>query len=201
MKYIGRIITKSKNIEPLDFVEVTDDKEKIDKSIPTLIIGKQTAESIYGKDKIHLLDKKIEDNVYWTFGKLEKRTEFENDLETFNNIILKNLLETVNYVYFNIFTMSMSCIKRFIKYLSNDIDKVIYRFGDHLYVLCNNSVVGISMIDLEYIGIDKNSVIQKIEKNTHNKIINNDYFISKNLKNKLNGNKIIVPYLYFLKEN
>ena len=90
--YIGRIITKGKNLETLDFVEVTTKFEKGDNSIPTLIIGKENAEKIYGKENIHVLDKKIEDNVYWTFGKLERRNDFERDLQSFNKLLLDNLL-------------------------------------------------------------------------------------------------------------
>jgi hypothetical protein len=47
---IGRIITKNKNIDTLDFVDVTSDISSIDNFVPTLIIGKKQAEEIYGKE-------------------------------------------------------------------------------------------------------------------------------------------------------
>ena len=56
---IGRIITKNKNIDTLDFVDVTEHIGNIDNFIPTLIVGKKNAEEIYGKDNVKVLDKKI----------------------------------------------------------------------------------------------------------------------------------------------
>ena len=73
--YIGRIITKNKNINTLDFVDVTKNVGSIDNFTPTLIIGKKKAEEIYGKENIKVLDKKITNNVSWTFDKVERRNE------------------------------------------------------------------------------------------------------------------------------
>ena len=102
--YIGRIITKGKNLETVDFVDITQQLNITDKTVPTLIIGKQNAEKIYGKENVHVLDKKIEDNVYWTFGKLERRNDFERDLLAFNKMLIKKLFKNVNYEYFNVYT-------------------------------------------------------------------------------------------------
>jgi hypothetical protein len=66
---IGRIISNKENIDTLDFVDVTENIGSIDNFIPTLIIGKKKAEEIYGKDNIKVLDKKISQNVSWTFDK------------------------------------------------------------------------------------------------------------------------------------
>ena len=50
--YIGRIITKNKNINTLDFVDVTDNFGSIDNFVPTLVIGKKNAENFFGKHNI-----------------------------------------------------------------------------------------------------------------------------------------------------
>ena len=77
MEYLGRVITNGRKINTIDFVDKTSKYDSIDTSIPTLIIGKALAEKIYGKDKIHILTKKIEDNVFWTYSKTEKRQKYE----------------------------------------------------------------------------------------------------------------------------
>ena len=63
--YLGRIITKSKNVDTIDFVDITNDKSFAkDCTIPTLVIGKKNAQELVGKENIHFLDKKISDNLY-----------------------------------------------------------------------------------------------------------------------------------------
>lgn len=198
MFFLGRIITKNKNLDTFDFIDVTSDVSKIDDSTPTLIIGRSLAESIYGKDKIHLLDKKICDNVYWTFSKLEKRSEYDQCIDKFITSITTSIFNNVKYVYFNIFTKSFSCIKNLIKYVDNDDDKIFYLHNRHLYMLCNNTIVGLSLIDTEYIGICDNKILNKIKSNRHNKIIYNDFFIDRKIKNLLNNCNYIIPYMHQL---
>lgn len=79
--FIGRIITKSKNVDTIDFVDITSDKSSVNGkdgcSIPTLVIGKKNIIDIVGEDNVHYLDKKVANNLYWTFAKTEQRNEYE----------------------------------------------------------------------------------------------------------------------------
>ena len=68
-------------------------------------------------------------------------------------------------------------------------------------MLLNKTVVGVSFDELEYVGISRDKVIERIKSNKNNKIINNDYFISKNMRKYLNNDRIIIPYVYFLAKN
>ena len=199
--YIGRIITKAKNLETVDFVDITQQLDITDKTTPTLIIGKQNAEKIYGKENVHVLDKKIEDNVYWTFGKLERRNDFERDLLSFNKILVKKLFKSVQYEYFNVYTSGYSDIKALLTKIDRNKGNVCYVSDRDLYLLIENSVYGISFRDLNYIGVDKEKVINRIKRNRSNKIITNDYFISKNMKKYINNATFMVPYIYFLSKN
>ena len=199
--YIGRIITKAKNLETVDFVDITQQLDITDKTTPTLIIGKQNAEKIYGKENVHVLDKKIEDNVYWTFGKLERRNDFERDLLSFNKMLVKKLFKSVQYEYFNVYTSGYSDIKALLTKIDRNKGNVCYVSDRDLYLLIEKSVYGISFRDLNYIGVDKEKVINRIKRNRSNKIITNDYFISKNMKKYINNATFMVPYIYFLLKN
>ena len=199
--YIGRIITKGKNLETVDFVDITQQLNITDKTVPTLIIGKQNAEKIYGKENVHVLDKKIEDNVYWTFGKLERRNDFERDLLAFNKMLIKKLFKNVNYEYFNVYTSDYNDVKSLLTKIDKNKGNVCYVSDKDLYLLIGNTVYGISFRDLEYIGVNKDKVINRIKRNRSNKIITNDYFISKNMKKYLNNTRFMVPYMYFLSKN
>jgi hypothetical protein len=197
--YLGRIITKSKNVETIEFVDVTNDKSLAkDCTIPTLDIGKKNIQEIVGKENVHFLNKKVSDNLYWTFAKTEQRNEYEKDLKEFNNILLKRLVSNIQYKYLNIFTEPLSTIKRFIAFMNGNAPKVVYISYTMVYVYFKNTVYGISLTDLSYIGIKRDKVFRKLKQNERNVIITNDYFLTKDVKRYIKGSKILVPYIFFL---
>ena len=78
---------------------ITDEKVKLDKkfnisnslddiidTIPTLIIGLDNAKKL--NTKLNYLDRKIDDNTFWTFNKKEKRVLFEEDLFYFYALVI-----------------------------------------------------------------------------------------------------------------
>lgn len=196
--YIGRIISKNKNIDTLDFVDVTENIGSIDNFIPTLIIGKKKAEDIYGKENIKVLDKKITDNVSWTFDKVEHRNEYERDLKAFNDSLIKTIKKNIKYEFFNIYIEPISRIKKLISFIKSPKIKYIYIFNNHIYMYYNNIVYGISLSDIEYLGINKNRILKLLNSNSSNIIVENHDFLSKKMKQTIKDDKILVPYLYFL---
>ena len=198
MKCIGRIVTNSKTVDTLDYVEVTNNKCGLDFSVPTLIIGKKNAVELFGEDNIKVLDRKIKDNVYWTYGKTEKRNIYEEDLRKFNQNLIKNLSKKVKYTFFNVLSEPLSRIKRYIKFMRSDEEKIVYITDNHVYIFYNNNVFGLSLDDIEYAGIKKEKVIKQIQENPHNIVIDNTKFLSKKMKNYIKDDKILVPYLYFI---
>jgi len=196
--FLGRIITNSKSVDTVNFVDVTNDKSKVNDNIPTIIIGKKLADDIFGADNVHYLNKKLNENLWWTFAKTERRNEYEKDLKEFNSLIVKQLNNCVKYTHINIFTQPLSVIKRLITFVDGDIEKVIYVTNEHIYIYADGKVVGLSVSDLNYIGLSKKRIMDRLSKNHKNTIITNNFFLNKNLKKMVNGNKIIVPYMYFL---
>lgn len=196
---LGRILTKSKKIETIDYVEVTDDFSKAtDTSIPTLIIGKTNVESLFGKDKIHYLDKRISNNVSWTFAKTERRNEFEKDLDKFNKLIINTLIKSISYKFVNIFTTELSDIKKLIRKIDDKTLKVAYVTQNTLYIYNDLMVYGLSIRDLDYVGISKEHLLSRLKKNKNVKLLTNNFFLKKTIKLKTDYSKILVPYLYFL---
>lgn len=198
--YIGRIITKNKNFDTLDFVDITSDATKIDNTIPTLIIGRQTAETLYGSENIHVLDKKVGDNVYWTYSKLERRNDFEKDIEKFNNKLFKNLMSQVVYEYISPFTADYTTVKKVLGCLKDSTDKIVYIFDQHLYILYNDTVYGLSFHEMEYVGIRRDKIMSRVFNGKNVKMVQNTNFLSRNMRKLIKDNKIIIPYTYFLKE-
>lgn len=195
---IGRIISNKENIDTLDFVDVTENIGSIDNFIPTLIIGKKKAEEIYGKENIKVLNKKITSNVSWTFDKVERRNEYERDLKAFNDSLIKTIKKNIKYEFFNIYIEPISRIKKLISFIKSSKIKYLYIFNDHVYMYYNNIVYGISLSDIEYLGINKQRILKLFRSNNSNIIIENNDFLSKKMKQTIKDDKILVPYLYFL---
>lgn len=195
---IGRIISNKENIDTLDFVDVTENIGSIDNFIPTLIIGKKKAEEIYGKENIKVLDKKITNNVSWTFDKVERRNEYERDLKMFNDSLIKTIKKKIKYEFFNIYIEPISRIKKLISFIKSSKIKYIYIFNDHIYMYYNNTVYGISLSDIQYLGINKNRILRLLNSNSSNIIVENHDFLSKKMRQIIKEDKILIPYLYFL---
>lgn len=196
--YIGRIISNKENIDTLDFVDVTKNIGSIDNFIPTLIIGKKKAEEIYGKENIKVLDKKITNNVSWTFDKVERRNEYERDLKIFNDSLIKTIKKNIKYEFFNIYIEPISRIKKLISFIKSPKIKYMYIFNDHIYMYYNNTVYGISLSDIQYLGINKNRILKLLNSNNSNIIVENHDFLSKKMRQIIKEDKILIPYLYFL---
>lgn len=193
--FLGRIISNSKQLDVPFFIEITDKCDNY--SIPTLIIGKKRAIELFGAENIHVLDKKIQENVYWTFAKNERRVDFEEDLKNFINLLAKKIDFAVNYYFINIFTEKYTFLKKFINYIYSDELKSVYVTKKHIYIYSGKSVIGLSRYDLDYIGVDSDKVINKIKSNPKN-IVFTENEIRPDIVKFSKSNNIIVPYLYYI---
>ena len=198
--YLGRVITKSKKVPVVDFVELTPQREVLD-GFPTLIIGKDVAEEMFGSENVKVLDKNISENVMWTFLKTERRSDYEKDVERFNQEVINHLKKQIEYKYFNIFTESVETSKKFIDFLyKNKRRKHIYRNGKHIYVYPEgaNVVYGFSLESVDYIGKSGESAMEKIEENRSNVVFDDDNFIGVKLARRINNDRTLIPYLHFV---
>ena len=204
--YIARIICTNRSVfddleKYIEVVEFTDDI-RITNEIPTLIVSKKLAEKLYGKENVKVLNKTICENIFWTYSKMENRLQFENEIKKFRDNVTKSLFEKIHYVNFSIFIESLHRIKDFIMFLNNSTKKYIFLENDQLYIYASNnkvnSIVGLSLLDCEYIGIDKKKILTKINSNKNNILFTRKHIIDYNLKQITNEKKYIIPYLYSL---
>lgn len=197
MCVIGKILS-DKNVDIIDFVSKIYNVNEIDKTIPTLIVGWDNVKRIYG-DNISILNKQISENVFWTFSKTEKRIDYENDLLKFYSFIINKLNKDIKYSYFNILTSTFSKKKSFINFIKNNEQKIIYLKDNFIYIYFKKTVIGISLMDIEYFGIKKEKVLNEIKSNHNNIILYNNDFLSFRMKTFITNNNILVPYLYYIK--
>lgn len=195
---LGRIITKSSHIKTFGFVNVTN-RVEIDSEQPTLIIGKALAKSICG-DKVRVLNRQIDDNLFWTFGEMENRNIYESSIQEFNDMMKKRIETSVKYRYFDLLTATFRQSVNFVKYLYGKEPKYFYISNDNIYMYSKNTIVGFSLNDIDYLGISKQKVIKRIKNNIANVVVENDNFMSYFEKKYFTNSKLLYPYLYFLKQ-
>lgn len=199
MGYIANIVTKNK-IDVNSFFYVSKTLEDVDVSLPTLIIGwKEVKEYFPDQD---ILDDKICDNIFWTFSKREKRHKFESDYEKFIQYVNKHIETVVNYRFFNYVLSTEQKRSNFINHLNKGNCSIYYnsRFL-YVYDIANSMTLGVSLKDIEYIGINVKEFIKVLNKNDNNIVTDNLNFISEEAFQLIKDNIKIAPYLYYLKNS
>jgi len=190
---LGYIVTNKKLNGISGFVEQVDSITKADSTKPILVIGWKEAKKYDGYKNI--LDKQLSFNVYWTFSKTESRSDFEQDLKKFYNIIYNNILNNINYYYINFFKLKYNKIKKLINILYSRERKNIYISNNFVYVQYRpNNILGISLSMLEYCGIGKSKVMNKIRSNPYNILLEDDNQKVFRLSKELGDKKYSLPY-------
>lgn len=197
MKYIANIITKSK-IDAGDYINVVKDINNADLTVPTLIIGWANVKEIY--PDVNILEKQITSTVSWTYSNREKRQDYEPDLANFIRKSFERLSTDIPYTFYNVLTNTLTRNKDLLKYINSDTIKTIYVEEKNLYIYNGNMVLGVSLSDLEFCGIKKEKIINKLKRNKFNKLVFNDTFLGWKIKRAIGDNKKIIPFLYSLKE-
>jgi hypothetical protein len=197
---LGQILTTYKNLETNDFIRVCETPDSLVKGIPTLIIGKKNVIRFIGNDNISYLDKKIDDNLYWTFGKTERRDEFERDVKKFNDTVIGELLKQVTYRYVNVFELTFSDTKKLLKFISKNDLKTFSVIDNTLYLYYDHIVYGISLNELEYIGVTKKKIYYTLIRNKRNIFIKNKYSISPKMRFELKNKIYLLPFIYYLEK-
>lgn len=196
MKYLANIITKNK-IEVSSFFNVSSSLLDVDLSIPTLIVGWNDVKLLYPNQDI--LNKQISDNIKWTFSKREKRYQYEEDINNFINEIAERLNKTVNYRFFNYILATQSKRDSFLSYVKLGGCSIYYntRFL-YIYNIKDNITLGISLIDLEYAGIDVKEFILSLNV-ADNIICNNFKCIDSETFSLIKDNIKNIAYLNYLR--
>ena len=195
MNYLANIYTKSKiDIEP--FFNVVDDENKLIDGIPTLIIGWDSVKSLYGD--INILDKKVKDNIYWTFGKRERRNVMEVDVQKFKKKAMSIVSNNVKYKFFNVLTAKNDKKKSFYALLKDTRHKTIFSFNNMLYIYIDgtDTVVSISLRDVDYIGGDVKKIFSTLYSNKFVKVANDNDLKDTNAKLFFKDNIYLIPYIF-----
>ena len=110
MKKLGYIVS-DRDIKGLkSFVGNVRDISQTDPTKPILIIGYKNAQK--HPNFKNILDKKLDNNVFWTFKKTESHSDYEVDIENFYKYTINNILKITKYYYINMLVIRYNKFKK-----------------------------------------------------------------------------------------
>ena len=98
--YIGNIVTKDKISD--EKYNVCDDITQINKDFLTIIVGWGLVKEIYGEGNVSILNKKIDDNTYWTFDNKERKVDLEIDIKKFQYKCIEYIENKITYIFIDV---------------------------------------------------------------------------------------------------
>jgi hypothetical protein len=195
MKCIANILTDG-IVENDGLYNVVKDKDLLIPGLPTLIIGFTKMRSIYPNASI--IEWKIDDDTFWTWGNRERRQVLEKDLIRFRRLAIKRFIKSLKYVFLSVLTVSKDVFDKFIGSLSDERKKAIFSSNDMVYIYYegNNNIIGISLVDMDYMGLDRKILFRALYSGTNNVFIKNQEEIPFKIRNEFKNEAYVLPYLY-----
>ena len=194
VKKLANIVTKSKKNTFGNIFNVVNDYGDIIEGIPTLIIGIDEAKKHI--ENFTILNK-VYGDIWWTFGKTERRCEYEDDIIEFYNYTILNGMKKTKYVYIDLINFKLSSIKKVIKFLKGYTKKYIFLTKNShfmfIYSEVYNTVFGLSLELCEYLGIKKQKIYKLIRDGEY---IHNTKFIDDNIRKVIGSNTHYILPLY-----
>ena len=199
MDILGYVVTKTKVQKIMPYIKVVTSFRQIeDKSKPILIIGLEEAKKNASFSSI--LEKQLEENVFWTFGKREKRTDYERDISNFQQMLIKRSINTIKYYYVNLLTISWKKIKSLIKIVKSNDEKYFFVDKDMIYMYYDNYIVGISKEIIVYLGFKLPKIMKIITNNNKNHIMYGDKTLNYEIKQLISNKRYMSAYFSAFEE-
>jgi hypothetical protein len=187
---IGNIITKS-NIVVDDYYNITSDIE-VNNDLPTIVVGWED----FLKDDyndLDFIDRKIDENLFWTFSKKEKRDLHNEDLYYFEQHCINKLLLNIKYYYVDYLLFSEKKLKKILIEIKK-YKNILLITDDMFYLYSNNIIFGFNKNVIQYVTNDIDKLENFLKK--YSTIIEDDRNYS--ILNNIENNKKYIPYMYFL---
>jgi len=152
------------NIKLNNKFNVVDSLDKIIEDKPTLVIGLDNAKKI--NIPLDFLDRKINNSLYWTFSKKEKRLFFEEDLYFFQKEVYNQLKEKNVYTFIDFILDPKESINDFLNYVKNKKNIITYKNKNMLYLLFDFTIFGVDLEQLRYLGKDNTNTLTFFKNNS-----------------------------------
>jgi len=175
----------------------------INPEIPTLIIGWCVVSKMFNEDEVSILNKKIKDNLYWTFSPKEDKQEFNENIDEFIDKSYNDFIKDISYHGLDPIIDEFKNPDEFIdKFLPGGKFDNVYLTDDFIYIYSesNKVIYGIDLKYYNFLRFKTDKLIEVITENTHHVLIE-DYTIEEGVyqkyKNYLNNDvdKKFIPLI------
>lgn len=141
----------------MDLIKITTEEKSLvkkymndimsfDEGLFEIIVGWDLAK----KRGANILNKKINQTTYWTFSLREKRKVFEEDLNTFTQQFLTDIIKDVKIN--NINPLQFDLQKEYLNFLKSNIQGCNgYLYNDRFYVYCGSLIYHIDISLLQFL--------------------------------------------------
>jgi hypothetical protein len=197
--YVANIVTKN-NLNVDKYFNVVESLDEIIQGLPTLIIGWDIVKEI--NPKADFIDKKISENIFWTFKKTERRDIFEEDLYNFINYSYNLLVNNIKYEFIDLILLTETQLKTIFKILKKSTKLIGYKYNNMLYLYSNDIIYGFDLKLVSYLGHNQETTFEKIKSYCLVFLEHNDILIEyKDIIEMLNNEVKYIPYLYSIEHH
>ena len=191
--FLGNIVTEIE-LKNNQLFKIAVNLDEIDKELPTLIIGWEFTKILFGDNKPSILEKQINENLFWTFTKRERRVDFEEDYKKFIELCVEKINDRINYNFINILTIKQSFIKNIIRKLaSTNVSYIYIKNNSFIYIFDGTEITGIDFNAIDFIKIDRKKVYRILYSKNNEVFFNTDFLLKEIKSNLINKNRL-VPY-------
>jgi hypothetical protein len=155
---IGNIVVYGSQRMSIPKMNVVSDLSEADNDLPTLMIGYHELKNRYELD---FLNRKLEDDLFWTFTRSEERTLFNKDLYDFITHCENKLLDGFKYYHIDVLNMRLKSLKKTITHIkTNESQYVIDK--DVLFIHTAGITFGFNLGIGDVLGINRNKIFKKL---------------------------------------
>ena len=192
--FVGNIVTHS-NINVDKYFKVVNSLDDIINGLPTLIIGWDIVKTI--DPNVDFIDKKLSEDIFWTFKKTERRDIFEDDFYNFNEFCYKLLIKNVQYRFIDLIQINENELKNIFKFIKKTENVIGYLYNNMLYIFVENIIYGIDLNLVKYMNYNTDDVLSKIKSYCSVFLDNKEILIEyKDVIDMLNNEVKYIPFLY-----
>ena len=193
---IGNIISEE-HIKVNNLFSISKSINDLNIEIPTLVIGIDNIEKL--NIKFSYIDRKINETLFWTFSKKEKRTLFEEDLFYFLEYCYNNIKKSKEYIFIDLITNDKSYLIKTFDTINNSSNIVSYLHDDMLYILINDNILGFNTNQLKFMKKNINKFLTNIRKWSTIFLTKDEIYLKyKNKLNMFNDEVKYIPLIYSL---
>jgi len=152
---IGNVVATGKIDLPEDF-NLVSSVDDIIVGLPTLIVGYEYVNKNYPDFDITNIS--LGDGYYWTFKRTEKRDRFEEDVSWFVSKVYRDMTDKIYYVFVDPIQYKKKTLIKIIKKIFSLKEPISYLNGNMVYIYSEDSIFGIDLHLLNYMGISSDKI-------------------------------------------